>query len=339
MATLRFLPSVHQLLTGLQAQRRILKNLDCVVYIGSDVPDDVLDSLKGTFSFVSFRRLPTETPPDFSDYWAPEHFAWKLWIYNTMAQDTSLKGRLICYMDAGIFLSRIPKAWFQIVEEEGVCAFDDAEQINGSWCHEEFRKALAVTEDELNSHQIIAGCMAFVNGTEKATRLFEEAYRWSKVRSVIVGPKWAGVKDGKPFGHRHDQSILSILTQRMGVKRYPLAEVYCDHSLRKTFFSGKCLYVHRGAFMLHKPFSQEIDDAFVINLDRRKDRMEKLFSHNPELKDRVTRLSAYEGKTIQLTPAIATCVLAPGTALLLQPPPLPLLLLPQIIPSAPSKPP
>ena len=305
MATLRFLPSLQQLITGLQAQKRLLKDLNCVVYIGSDVSDEVLESLKTAFAFVTFRRLPTETPPEFPDYWAPEHFAWKLWIYNEIAHDATFKGRLICYMDSGIFLSRIPKAWFQIVEEEGICAFDDAEQTNGSWCHEEFRKALAVTEDELNSHQIIAGCLAFVNGNEKATRLFEEAYTWSKSRAVITGPKWAGVKDGKPFGHRHDQSILSILTQRMGIVRYPLSEVYCDHSLRKTFLTGKCFYVHRGAFTLHTPFLPEIDDAFVINLDRRKDRMEKLYSHNPELKNRITRLSAYEGKSIQLTPAIA----------------------------------
>ena len=305
MATQRFLPSLHQLLSCLQSQRRVLENLDILVYIGKDVNDTAIEALKTSFSSTQFIRLPTDTPPGFPDYWEPEHFAWKLWIYHEMAHKKEYEGRLIIYMDSGIFVCRLPKTWLQIVEEEGICALEDPRQTNEQWCHEEFCKALQVTKEELQGQQIIAGCLAFINGNEKATRLFNEAYEWSKQRSVITGPKWSGMRGGKPFGHRHDQSILSILTRRLGVARYPLDEIYCDHSLRKTFMSGKALYVHRGAFTVHKPFLPEIDEAHVINLDRRNDRMEKLYSHNPELKDRVNRLSAYEGKAIQMTPAIA----------------------------------
>lgn len=305
MASLRFLPSLHQLLAGIYAQLKVLENLTTIVYIASDVNDSALNSLQTTFHKTQFHRLPTLTPPDFSDYWAPEHFAWKLWIYHELAHMEAFKGRLILYLDAGIFLSRLPKTWLQIVEEEGICALEDERQINEYWCHETFCKRLQVTPEELSKQQIIAGCLAFVNGNEKATRFFDEAYEWSKQREIIVGAKWAGLKNGKPFGHRHDQSIVSILSLRMGIPRYPLYDIYCDHSLRRTFQTGKCLYVHRGAFMINKPFLPEIDEAYVINLDRRADRMEKLYTHNPELKDRVIRLSAFEGKQIQMTPAIA----------------------------------
>lgn len=305
MATTRFLPSLHQLLSGLNAQRKVLENLEMVVYLGADVNDMTMDSLKKNFTFATFFRLPTEAPSGFADYWESEHFAWKLWIYHEMVHKKEYEGRVITYVDAGIFVSRLPKPWFQIVEEEGICALEDPRQINEQWCHEEFCKALNVSKEELQGQQIIAGCLAFVGGNQKAVKLFDEAYEWSKQRHVIVGPKWSGMRNGKPYGHRHDQSILSILTQRMGIPRYPLDEVYCDHSLRKTFMTGKAFYVHRGAFTVHKPFLPEIDEAYVINLDRRKDRMEKLYTNNPELKDRVHRLSAYEGKNIQLTPAIA----------------------------------
>ena len=305
MATQRFLPSLHQQLSGLYAQRKVLPKLSTIVYIGSDVNDTTLETLKTKFSDTEFRRLPTDTPPGFPDYWNPEHFAWKLWIYHEISKEQSFLGRIIIYMDSGIFMSRFPKTWLQIVEEEGICALEDPRQINEQWCHEEFCKALQVTKEELQEQQIIAGCLAFINGNQKATKLFEEAYKWSKQREVITGPKWAGMRNGNPFGHRHDQSILSILTHRLDIARYPLDEVYCDHSLRRTFQTGKALYVHRGAFTINKPFLTQIDEAYVINLDRRKDRMEKLFTHNPELKDRVIRLSAYEGKNIQLTPAIA----------------------------------
>jgi GR25 family glycosyltransferase involved in LPS biosynthesis len=305
MASLRFLPSLHQLLSGLQAQRRQLEGLQAFVYIGSDVNQTAFDSLKEAFPFVNFQRLPTEVPDGFPDYWANEHFAWKLWILRTINQDTSLKGRLVFYLDSGVFVSRLPTTWLQITQEEGICLLEDPRQINEQWCHSDFCKALQVTPEELQAQQIWAGCLSFVNGDAKATQLFEDAYTWSKQRSVIVGPKWAGIKDGKPFGHRHDQSILSILSQRMGIIRYPMDEIYCDHSLRRTFLLGKSLYVHRGAFTINKQFLPEIDEAYVINLDRRNDRMTKLFTHNPELKDRAIRLSAFEGKNITLTPAIA----------------------------------
>jgi GR25 family glycosyltransferase involved in LPS biosynthesis len=305
MATQRFLPSLHQLLTALYTQMKVLEKLSTIVYIGSDVNDTALQTLQSTFVHTQFHRLPTECPPNFSDYWAAEHFAWKLWIYHEVAHMTSLKGRCVLYLDAGIFVSRLPKPWLQVVQEEGICALEDPRQTNESWCHEEFCKRMNVTNEELQTQQIVAGCLAFVNGNEKATKLFDEAYEWSKQRAVISGPKWAGIKEGKPFGHRHDQSILSILSLRHGIARYPLDEVYCDHSLRRTFQLGKPFYFHRGAFAVNKAFLPHIDEAYVINLDRRTDRMEKLYMNNPELKNRVLRLSAFEGKTIQLTPAIA----------------------------------
>ena len=305
MATQRFLPSLHQLLSALHAQRRVVEKLEMVVYIGSDVNETTFQTLQTTFTYATFHRLPTDTPPGFSDYWAPEHFAWKLWILHTINQNVIYKGRLIVYMDSGVFVSRLPKPWLQLVEEEGICLLEDPRQLNEQWCHEAFCKALQVTSEELKTHQLWAGCFAFVHGNETATKLVEEAYKWSNHRDVIVGPKWSGIKDGKPFGHRHDQSILSILSYRMGITRYPLDDLYCDHSLRRTFMTQKALYVHRGGFTVNKPFLPEIDEAFVINLDRRQDRMEKLYTHNPELKDRVIRLSAFEGKQIQMSPAIA----------------------------------
>jgi GR25 family glycosyltransferase involved in LPS biosynthesis len=208
-------------------------------------------------------------------------------------------------MDSGVFLSRWPKQWLQITEEEGICVLEDPRQINEQWCHETFCRKLEVSSQEKSSQQIWAGALAFVAGHPKANELIGQAYKWSKERDVIVGPKWEGMRNGRPFGHRHDQSILSILSQRLDIARYPMDEIYCDHSLRKTYLTGKCLYVHRGAFTVHKPFAQDIDDCFVINLDKRKDRMEKLFTNNPELKDRVQRLSAVHGLSLQLTPAIA----------------------------------
>jgi GR25 family glycosyltransferase involved in LPS biosynthesis len=308
MASQRFLPSLFTQLSGIAQQKKVMNKLDCIVWLAKDIPSDVEAKLKEQFSFVRFERLPEDTVIEgFPDYWEPQHFAWKLWLFHWISQQSEYTGRLLLYMDAGVFLSRWPVKWLSQVEQEGICLLEDPRQTNGQWCHETFCKKLHVTEEEKSSQQLWAGCLAFQVGHPLATKLIQDAYELSKIRDVIVGPKWEGLRssDGKPYGHRHDQSILSILSQRMKVPRYPMDDIYCDHSLRKTFQTEKALYVHRGTFTLSKPFAKEISDAFVINLDRRADRMEKLYKNSPELEGRVQRFSAYEGRALQLTPAIA----------------------------------
>lgn len=306
MATQRFLHSLFTQLSGIAQQKKVLGQLSYIIWLAKDVPHDAETKLKESFPFASFHRLPEDTTIDgFADYWDPQHFAWKLWLLNWMNQQKEYTGRLVLYMDAGVFLSRWPTNWLKIVDQEGICLLEDPRQKNREWCHETFCRKLEVSEEEKNSQQLWAGCFSFKSGNALATKLIEQAYEWSKQRDVIVGPKWQGVRDGKPFGHRHDQSILSILSQRLGVKRYPMDDLYCDHSLRRTFQTGKALYVHRGGFTVSKPFATEISDAYVINLDRRADRMEKLFTHNPELKERVQRFSAYDGRKLKLTPSMA----------------------------------
>ena len=306
MANQRFLPSLYQQLSGISAQKQVLENLTSLVWLCKDVPSSVEEKLKETFTFATFFRLPeTESVEGFADYWDPSHFAWKLWILHFISKQTDYAGRLVLYMDAGVFLSRWPVNWLKIASSQGICLLEDPRQKNGEWCHDTFCQRLNVTQAEKDKQQLWAGCLAFVVGNEKASALFNEAYRWSKVREVIVGPKWAGIRDGKPYGHRHDQSILSILSQRMDLPRYPMDEIYCDHSLRRAFQTGKALYVHRGGFALSKPFTDGISDTFVINLDRRKDRMDLFYKNQPNFEGRVQRLSAYEGRNLKLTPALA----------------------------------
>ena len=307
-ATLRFLPSLNQWLAAVNAQKQNSAiDLQAHVWLGSDVTEATEAEILKTYSWIQLRRFPTDlNVSGFPDLWDSQHFAWKLYLLNELATAESQRGRTIVYMDSGVFMCRWPTDFIQIAQERGACFFQDPRETNGRWCHEAFCNALAVTEAEKQDQQIWAGALAFVAGHPTVTQMFTHAWTWGQRRDVIVGPKWSGVgPDGKPYGHRHDQSILSILTGRAGFVRYPLDEVYCDESLRRCFLSRKAFYVHRGLFQVHKQFSQGIDDCYVINLDRRTDRMEKLYTNSPELKGRVQRISAFEGKTLTLTPAIA----------------------------------
>ena len=306
-ATKRFLPSLHQWIVSIQAQRRDPSiEIDSDIWLGDDIEQETEDELKTNFSWVRFHRFPKDmTVEGFDDLWNPQHFAWKLWLLKEVNQNELYSGKLVLYLDSGIFMCRWPTDWLYIAKENGICVLEDPRQINEQWCHAEFCKALSVTTAEKTEQQLWAGAIAFEAGHSFATKLFSEAWIWGQKRDVIVGPKWEGVRNGKPYGHRHDQSILSILTSRLGVARYPMDNIYCAESLRRTFLTKKAFYVHRGGFTVHKKFADAIDDCYVINLDRRADRMEKLYKNSPELEGRIQRVSAVEGQKLTLTPAIA----------------------------------
>lgn len=307
-ATQRFWPSVVMWLTTYMNHRVTIPGLRARVYVGADVADTPLELAQAKYGdFAEFVRLPTEAPEGFTDFWAPEHYAWKIWIYHTLTHDESIRDRLVLYTDAGSVTLRWPFQWLSEAKAHGVCLLEDPRQTNARWCHATFCEKLAVTDSEKAGQQVVGGLMAFIAGSAQANTLFDESYKWAKVREVIAGEKWSGVAgpDGQPTGHRHDQSILSVVSQRQGCARFPLDRVYGDRSARSTFHNGQAIYVHRGNYQSHQPILPGIDDAFVINLDRREDRKKAFLEANPSLRGLVRRLPAYDGRKLQLTPSLA----------------------------------
>ena len=303
-----FLPSLQQCLISISTHRSTFKELTVIVYLFSDIPADTVKSLKEKFPIAEFRHLPDSVAPEnsFADFWEPKHYGWKLWILDTISKESALDGSMVLYMDVGTFLCRWPKDWMLVAQANDVCFLEDPREENARWCSPEFCRALACTEAELAAQQIQAATIYFRAGSPKATRIFSEALKLAYRRDILVGPKWSGTdKSGKPTGHRHDQSILSILSMRHGIPRLSVDTVQCGISLRKTFISGKSIYIHRGRFAVHTPVFPMIDDAYVINLERRKDRLDRLWTSSPELKGLVERWPAIDGRKLELTPAIA----------------------------------
>jgi GR25 family glycosyltransferase involved in LPS biosynthesis len=305
-ATFNFLGSLQQWLITAKTQLRAFPNFRALVFLGLDVTPETVAALREKHTFADFEYIPDWTPPNFPDFWEPSNYGWKLWLYHTLVHRESLAGKLILYMDAGSVLVRFNVPWLTRASQEGICCLEDPREENDRWCGDLFCERIQVTEQERAAKQIVAGLLCFVSGHPLAITFFDEAFTLAQDRDVLVGPRLSGVgADGKSYGHRQDQSILSILVRRHPIPLLPLDSVYCDHSMRRTFQSGKSIYVHRGNFIKALPFLPGIEDAFVINLDRRTDRMEKFWKNHPELTDRVNRYSAFDGKQLTLTPELA----------------------------------
>lgn len=306
-ASWKFLGSLQHWLGTLNAQCAALPTLKALVFVASDIPEETRLKLEEKYTFATFEQIDTTwTPEEFPDFWEPSHYAWKIWIYHTLVNRAELSGKLIMYLDAGAVLCRWPLEWMFKAQQDGVCCLEDPRENNDRWCSPIFCDLLKVTDEEREQKQITAGLLCFRAGHERAIKFFGDAFKYAQIRDILVGPRVSGVDtDGNSYGHRQDQSVLSILVRRHSIPLYPLDLVYGDRSMRKTFESGQSIYVHRGNFQRHLPFMEGIDDAYVINLDRRADRMKKFLTTHADLSGVVERWAATDGKTIQMTPELA----------------------------------
>lgn len=292
---------VEAAVNAVKSFRQTDKTTKCIVYLWPDV-DDTLQELLKTNGADELRMFPTNAAP-WPDFWEPQHYAWKLWLHKTLLDELE-EGTCFLYVDSGAIFVREPTELWAQIEKHGIMIVNDPGQPNSRWCHPEFCRILNVKEAELNTTQILGGIIGYRKGAYDS--LAQEALRIGENREAIVGNKWTPYS-ATCMGHRHDQSILSILTQRYAVPRLQLDDVYCDTSLRAAQQFNTPLYVHRGHFKAFAPFTQGIDELYVINLARRKDRLDSWRKHHMDLKHATYVLPATDGRTLQLTPSLVEC--------------------------------
>jgi len=274
------------------------------VYTWPDVPEPVhtVFTQQGATHLWTF---PTSEDAPYTSFWEPQHFAWKLWLLQH-ASKIQPQGTTILYCDAGVLLADSVAPLFAQMEKEEILLLEDEEQTNERWCHPPFRAHFAMTEQEAKGQQLIAGVLGWKVGGAYAS-VFADALRVAQTEpAVIQGEKWHRYSD-VCLGHRHDQSLLSLLTQRAKAPRLPLRDYYCDTSMREATQYGLPLYVHRGHYKDYNLFADGIGEAYVINLPRRKDRLAAFKANHPTFKERVYVSPAVDGRTLRLTDALRHC--------------------------------
>jgi GR25 family glycosyltransferase involved in LPS biosynthesis len=265
--TAKYIPTVYVTYTSARFIDSLHIWLGCVLRLPTAkvivylYHDAACEPLQAAWPTVTFLQFPQQTPA-FPDYWEPSHYAAKLWLFNDVLQYIGPADRIL-FTDVGCAIRHLPYKYLSTAFRAGAAFYRDDEQKNRRWCSAAFCAALQVTEEELEAQQTISGFFAF---TAAATPLIKEAYELSKQRHIIVGEKW--ILDGDIRGHRHDQSILSILALRHEYPWYSMAQDYTDKGERgHAFFAHRQRYPIKdvAAFIMATP-------TFVVNLDRRTDR-------------------------------------------------------------------
>ncbi len=303
-ATQKFLPSL-QLWLNIHTKHAQAVGGRVVVWLGTDVQEK--EKLATAWPAAEFRVVPSEAPAgSFADFWAAEHYAWKIWIMKAMTDELSSNARtMVLYVDAGAVTVRLPTEMMEKAGRAGLCLIDDSTQKNMYWFSDVFKRILGVQEFELHSNQVLGGLFVYVPALAK--KFVNIAYTMACNRDIIAGPKWAGaLPSGQPFGHRHDQAIFSLLRLRHGIPTEPIEKMHNMKSMKDASESGAAFYVHRGNIVIgEEPKAEGLAEINVINLERRADRLAKFYENHPELKGQVRIHKATDGRSLQLTPAIA----------------------------------
>jgi GR25 family glycosyltransferase involved in LPS biosynthesis len=320
----KYLPNLLPWFEGLIKQKIPLNK--ATVYYWPDASNEI-EIIKQKYSAVTFTPFPVSDPSQipWKDFWEPQHYGWKLWLIH---QNLGTPG---IYMDVGVLLVRPIADIYEIIQKEGVFMLED-ENNNKNWCHEKFVKMMNCSEDELNSKQLQAAVLGWNTAFPAAKKLFTHAFYYTKARDILVGEKWIQNPTTHVYGHRHDQSILSILSYREKTNRRPLAKFTTGESFTAAVNGGYAFFHHRGNIVSDggisnrgkvlsdggisnrgkaesgtaqkEEFAARITEATVINLDKRTDRYQSFKDFHSYMSDKIKRHSACYGLELKLTPEI-----------------------------------
>ena len=281
---------------------RLIKSTDLPVYVWIwDMTDEdarVLSDAKPA-GIIPFDM---SWNPGWIGFWNPLYYAWKtlLWV---LASATFTKGTQLLYLDSGIAVSSSLDRVWSTVADTGIFVIQMPEHKMRTWSHPIFCQLMNMTPEELEAPQYSSGLVGFAAGG-RWSRLFEDCFMAGCRKEIIVGHKWFQYS---PYcmGHRQDQSIISLLGLRAGVKPGVLYDYASHTSLHDGRYRGLPFYIHRRLWKPFRRVAEGIDESFVINLAHRKDRMERFWGSHPYMKEHCYREEAVYGNQLTMTQELA----------------------------------
>lgn len=202
-----------------------------VYNLGLD-PNEIkhLNSLKK----VKVLEFPENCLELHSKFLEPKSYVYKIYcMYNS-----SKLGENVLWMDSGACPLKSIDIIYNTINKDEIFLVGDI-HTNRDYTHTDCRNCISATEDELNGKQLWAGLVGYkANG--KYQHIFDESYRLSLI---------PGCLDGNQENHRHDQSILSILTHRYDCPRQDI-DIYgywtdWNRNLNIAKEIGSVIFAHR----------------------------------------------------------------------------------------------
>lgn len=150
-------------------------------------------------------------------------------------------GENIFWLDAGVVPIRPMCEIFQIIEQDEVFLVGDY-HLNKNYTHTSCQTIMSANTMELEGLQLSSGICGYKSGG-RYEKMFEEAFNFSLIPGCV---------DGDQENHRHDQSVLSILSIRHGCPRQNI-DIYgywtdINRNLETAKSIGAVIFVHRRGY-------------------------------------------------------------------------------------------
>lgn len=114
----------------------------------------------------------------------------------------------ILYVDASFWAVRDVTPIFDIIERDGYIIMDNPGHTTGRWCNDNALPLLGVTREEVDK---MPHCMGGFIGLNKHSPIAMELFKkWQDTPKEAYRGSWEN--------HRHDQTILSVHSYKLGMK-------------------------------------------------------------------------------------------------------------------------
>ena len=161
---------------------------------------------------------------------------WKWKPYYLLRRLEELRaGDVLVHLDYDLTIRTNLSALFCLGQNarKGVALFHFPCWTDREWSKAELAAELNATDEMLDTAQIYAGVVV-LRKTPSAVAFLREWLRVATTGSLSEdAPQWLGGQHPRFVEHRHDQSILSLLSKRRGIKTFPMPTA--EHDTRDVW--------------------------------------------------------------------------------------------------------
>ena len=191
----------------------------------------------------------------FPEFLTPNMFAWKPCFIRFVFESSDVQN--VFWIDSGIVTFGNIKFIFEHIEKHGVWLTEDEGWINYNFTHAVCKEIMQATNEEMEGNQLIAGLSGF--NKDKGLDIVHKWCHFCSIKECVTGIHWFP----EPlhftyletnthytlYGHRHDQSILSILRIRHNLPTVQKTwEFYEFRSLEHAQKNNSLFYNHHGSY-------------------------------------------------------------------------------------------
>jgi hypothetical protein len=200
-----------------------------------------------------FEDLKEKYPKiDIEDYYKnPKQFQYR----GVLRESTYIgDGDLILWMDCGAILMKSAKEIYDLIENDDIFVVRDINNKNFSWTHPTCINIMKASDDELKDYQIWSGLFGYKrNG--KYQKLINDALEFHYIKECVHGHhdyNYGKNRINNTYikGHRHDQSVYSILVSRY---KCPTQDLFKFGEYRTMNYCSNetVIFVHRRRYNNH----------------------------------------------------------------------------------------